>query len=77
MKPPAPPLVEVPIFAPSPAHEQLAFAIWRFDVWMKGYGSYEAIHRAIRRGLLTPGKEYPKRENLMIRRSRNDQAEAE
>ena len=59
---PKPPLVEIPIARPpSDAEKQAMFAFWRWDMWMKGYGSYETIHRAVRRGILVPGKEYPKR----------------
>jgi hypothetical protein len=33
---------------------QLAFAAWRFDMWIAGYGSYEDIHWAVRWRLLRP-----------------------
>lgn len=31
------------------------FAIWRFDMWLRGMGSFEEIHRKVERGELIPG----------------------
>lgn len=33
---------------------ELAFAAWRFDMWIAGYGTYEDIHWAVRWRLLRP-----------------------
>lgn len=33
---------------------ELAFAAWRFDMWIAGYGTYEDIHWAIRWRILRP-----------------------
>lgn len=31
-----------------------AYAMWRFQMWMSGYGSYAAINWAVRHRILTP-----------------------
>ena len=36
--------------------ERLAYAVWRWDVWMKNIGSYEEIEWATSRYLLRPMK---------------------
>lgn len=36
-----------------------AYACWRFDTWMKGYGSYTEIDDMVTRGELIPGRDYP------------------
>lgn len=33
---------------------ELAFAAWRFDMWIAGYGTYEDIHWAVHWRLLRP-----------------------
>jgi hypothetical protein len=35
--------------------DSVRYAIWRFALWTRGYGSYEAIDRAVRDGLIVPG----------------------
>jgi hypothetical protein len=47
--------------------KQIAYAMWRFDLWMKGYGSYNKIDNDVSEGTLIPGvypvgfeKELPK-----------------
>lgn len=44
----------------TPAEESrlvAAFAAWRFDAWLKGYGSYREIHEKIDKGELKPMQE--------------------
>lgn len=35
------------------------YVAWRFDMWLKGYGSYQDIDRKVERGKLVPGTTYP------------------
>jgi hypothetical protein len=35
------------------------YAAWRFDMWVKGYGSYVDIERQVEAGELVSGKDYP------------------
>ena len=35
------------------------YAMWRFNMWAKGYGTYEDIDNAVVKGELTPGEVYP------------------
>jgi len=37
---------------------QWAYATWRLNLWIAGYGTYNEIDADVRRGILTPGK-YP------------------
>jgi len=37
------------------------YAWWRFMMWIRGYGSYTEIDRAVERGDLIPGRRYPVR----------------
>ena len=39
-----------------------AYPFWRFDMWLKGYGTYLDIDKAVEEGELIPFKEYPKKE---------------
>jgi hypothetical protein len=41
------------------AEQQAAYAIWRMQMWFMGYGTTYAIDKAVERGDLIPGKEYP------------------
>jgi hypothetical protein len=36
-----------------------SYAIWRFKMWLNGYGSYEDIQSDVDAGELVPGREYP------------------
>ena len=36
-----------------------AYPFWRWDMWEKGYGTYEAIDRKVSEGELIPFKDYP------------------
>ena len=38
------------------------YPIWRFDMWLKGYGSYLDIEKQIREGKLIPLMDYSKKE---------------
>ncbi|MBA4399847.1 MAG: hypothetical protein C0396_08285 [Anaerolinea sp.] len=38
----------------SEAEIQLAFALWRMQMWRKGFGSYTDIEWAVRWGVLQP-----------------------
>lgn len=40
------------------AQWQLAYCIWRLNLWSANYGSYSQIDDDVRDGKLTPGK-YP------------------
>ena len=39
--------------------------MWRFDMWRKGYGSYDEIDQGVANGKITPGKPYPDRNNQL------------
>lgn len=41
--------------------QQVAYAVWRFNTWVEGYGSYDDIDAAVRAGRLTPGKPWENR----------------
>lgn len=36
--------------------EQVAFALWRFEMWSLGFGSYDSIHKLVRLRVLRPYK---------------------
>jgi len=38
---------------------QAFYAMWRFDMWSKGYGTYNDIDEAVATGDLEPGNDYP------------------
>ncbi len=40
------------------SQRQLAYCMWRLDLWAANYGSYSQIDDDVRDGKLTPGK-YP------------------
>ncbi|HWR66087.1 MAG TPA: hypothetical protein VN364_08205 [Bellilinea sp.] len=44
----------------SEAEIQIAFALWRWQMWSEGYGSYTAIEWAVKWGVLQPFR-VPKR----------------
>lgn len=39
-----------------------AYPFWRFEMWIKGHGSYVDIEKQIDEGKLIPFKKYPKKE---------------
>lgn len=41
--------------------QEEAYAMWRFTMWMKGYGSYNDIEQLVGEGDLVPFREYPDR----------------
>ena len=49
--------------------KETAYAIWRLDMWIKNYGSYTDIDKAVESGELIPGQEYPKKILPSTRRS--------
>ena len=42
----------------SELHTQMAYAIWRLQMWANGYGTYRDIDAAVERGELEPLREY-------------------
>lgn len=38
---------------------EMEYVMWRLDMWLKGYGSYIDIEKAVFNGELIPGKNYP------------------
>jgi len=38
-----------------------AYPFWRWNMWLKGYGTYEGIDRQVNEGKLIPFKDYPSR----------------
>lgn len=46
--------------------QEMAYTAWRFDMWLKGYGSYEEIERRVATGALVLGKKYPTAKNQAI-----------
>jgi len=40
----------------------VAYPCWRFEMWLKGYGSYDDIDKQVQKGELIPFKEYPSKE---------------
>lgn len=37
---------------------QWNYAIWRFNTWQEGFGTYEEIDKAVEEGRLIPGKDW-------------------
>ncbi len=38
--------------------QQAQYCYWRMNLWVKGYGTYNDIDRAVSEGGLTPGQEW-------------------
>lgn len=39
--------------------QMIAYVSWRFDMWLKGYGTYEQIEKDVKSRKLIAGKDYP------------------